>query len=116
MNEDIKPTILPHPTGYQLLILLPEVEKTFDGGLLKAEETVRNEQITSVIGFVAAVGPDAYKDVSKFPSGAYCKKGDFVLIGAYVGARFKVFGKEMRMINDDSVLGVVDDPRGYARP
>jgi co-chaperonin GroES (HSP10) len=65
--------------------------------------------------FVMALGPDAYKDTAKFPSGAWCKEGDFVLVRAYTGTRFKIHGREFRIIYDDQVEGTVDDPRGYAR-
>ncbi len=109
------PVQLPKPSGYQLLIGLPEIQDRFDSGLLKTAETMQNERVTSVVGFVMETGPDAYADKVKFPSGAYCKKGDFVIIGAYVGARFKIHGKEFRLIHDDSVLGVTDDPRGFSR-
>ena len=74
-----------------------------------------HEQITSVIGFVLKVGSECYADEKKFPSGAWCKQGDFVLVGSYKGTRFKIHGQEFRMINDDDVLGIVSDPRGYSR-
>jgi len=97
------------------LLALPEVQNTFDSGIIKAATTKKNEEVSSVIGFVLGVGPDCYTDKVKFPTGPWCKKGDFVLIGAYHGARFSVHGQEFRMINDDQVLGVTEDPRGYAR-
>ena len=78
-------------------------------GLRAAEETA------SIIGFVMAMGADAYKDHSKFPNGPFCKKGDFVIFRSYSGTRFKIHGKEFRLINDDTVEAVVDDPRGYTR-
>jgi co-chaperonin GroES (HSP10) len=65
--------------------------------------------------FVLKVGPDAYKDQTKFPAGAWCKEGDFVLVRTYSGTRFKIFGKEFRLINDDQVDAVVQDPRGLTR-
>jgi co-chaperonin GroES (HSP10) len=64
---------------------------------------------------VLKVGPEAYADADKFPSGPYCKEGDFVIFRSYSGTRFKVAGKEFRIINDDTVEAVVDDPRGYER-
>lgn len=112
---------LPEPRGYKLLIGLPEAEKVTRGGIIKAEETVRNEEVSSVVGVVLALGPDAYKDKKRFPSGAYCQEGDFILMRAYSGTRFMVnFGdgsepKEFRLINDDSVEAVVQDPRGIRK-
>lgn len=106
---------LPIPTGWRLLIAIPEAKEEFEGGILKADHTKRLEEVSSVVGFVLKAGPDAYQDKQKFPTGAWCKEGDFVLLGAYEGTRFKIFGKEFRMINDDTVKGVVPDPRGYER-
>jgi len=73
------------------------------------------ESTASIIGFVVKLGPDAYKDDKKFPSGPWCKEGEFVVFRSYSGTRFKYAGKEFRLINDDSVEAVVDDPRGYKR-
>jgi len=76
---------------------------------------VKDESTASIIGFVLKTGPDAYSDKERFPNGAWCKEGDFVIFRSYSGTRFKVSGKEFRLINDDTVEGVVDDPRGYTR-
>lgn len=106
---------LPKPVGHKLLLALPEVEDTYNGVIAKVRETMQNEQVTSVVALVLDMGPDAYKDESRFPSGAWCKVGDFVLIGPYKGQRFQLNGKEFRIINDDSIEGVVADPSGYRR-
>lgn len=106
---------LAEPSGYHILLALPEVKSTFDSGIVKADATIDAERVTSVVGFVAKMGPDCYKDPERYPSGPWCKLGDFVLIGAFKGTRIKVHGQEMRMINDDDVLGTVEDPRGYSR-
>lgn len=106
---------LPRPCGYKILIALPQVEETYAGGILKADVTKRHEEVATVLGAVLELGPDAYKDQSKFPNGPWCKEGDFVIIRAYSGTRFKLFGKEFRLINDDTVEGVVADPRGFTR-
>ena len=82
---------------------------------LKLEETRLAESVGTIIGFVLKMGPDCYKDTKRFPSGPWCKKGDFILMRTYTGTRFKIHGKEFRFINDDSVEGVVEDPRGYER-
>jgi len=73
------------------------------------------EQTASVIGFVVKAGPDAYMDKDKFPNGPYCQEGDFVIFRSYSGTRFKIDKQEFRLINDDTVEAVVEDPRGYTR-
>jgi co-chaperonin GroES (HSP10) len=106
---------LPKPTGYKLLIALPDPEEKTEGGILKASQTLQDEEIGSIVGFVITMGPDAYKSTDRFPSGPYCKEGDWIMMRSYSGTRFKVHGKEFRLINDDSVEGVVEDPRGVAK-
>ena len=101
---------LPRPTGYRILILpfsLPEVTK---GGIHIAKATLDKERIATVVGYVVAMGPDAYGDVNKFPEGAWCKKGDWVIFGRYAGARFQIEGGDMRLLNDDEILATIDDP------
>lgn len=125
MSDEKKPTTeasseekakqLPKPSGYKILIAIPQSEEKFESGIIKADSTRNVEEITTIIGFVLEMGPDAYVDKDKFPSGPWCKKGDFVLFRAYSGTRFRIHGKEFRLINDDSVEGIVDDPRGYTR-
>jgi co-chaperonin GroES (HSP10) len=111
-NEE-KATQLPEPSGYKLLCILPEVTETYEGSsLLKPSEFMRREEQTTAVLFVVKVGPDAYKDAAKFPTGPWCKAGDFVMVRTYTGTRFKMYGKEMRLINDDQIEGVVQDPRG----
>ena len=97
------------------MIGLPEPEKTSEGGILKAQETLVVEEVGSIVGFVIKLGPDAYCDKTRFPNGAYCKEGDFVIMRSYSGTRFKVHGQEFRLINDDSVEAVVEDPRGVMK-
>lgn len=106
---------LPDPVGYKLLIIKPEIEEKTEGGILKPQEFLRKEEAGAVVGLVLKVGPMAYKDEEKFPTGPWCKEGDFVLIGAYRGSRFSVDGKEFIMINDDMIEGTVLDPRGINR-
>ena len=110
-----KPKQLPTPTGYRILCAIPEQEKEFEGGIIKADETIMIEETLTTVLFVVAMGPDCYKDQSRFPSGPYCQVGDFVLIRPNAGSRLVIHGKEFRMINDDSVEGTVDDPRGIRR-
>lgn len=115
-NEDAMDAALPRPSGYKLLIALPEVDETYgESGLLKADMAKKQDEVATVVGLVLELGPDAYKDTTKFPSGPWCKEGDYILFRAYSGTRFKVYGKEFRLINDDTVEGVVADPSGYSR-
>lgn len=114
--EQVKAKVVPAPTGWRILCVVPEVKETFEGSSIVKAETVKHaEEITSHVLFVLKVGPDAYKDKAKFPSGPWCKEGDFVLCRAYAGTRFKVFGREFRLLADDQIDGVVEDPRGISR-
>lgn len=106
---------LPQPATYHLLCALPDVEEEYDSGLIKAGQTMHFEEVLSPVLFVMAVGPDAYKDEKRFPSGPSCKVGDFVLVRPNTGTRIKIHGREFRIINDDSVEAVVEDPRGISR-
>ena len=106
---------LPEPSGYRILCAIPDIENKFDSGLVKAEVTVHNEELLTTVLFVAKMGPDCYKDKERFPSGPWCKVGDFVLVRPHAGSRLKIHGREFRIINDDSVEGVVEDPRGISR-
>ena len=106
---------IPEPTGWKILIALPDMEEKTKGGVFLPDHLKDREGIASILGFVLKVGPDAYKDTGKFPTGAWCKEGDFVIFRSYSGTRFKVDGKEFRLINDDTVEAVIDDPRGYER-
>lgn len=108
-------TQLPTPSGYRILCAIPDVEEKTTGGIYKADETKRFEELTTPVLFVLKVGPDAFKDPSRFPSGAWCKEGDFILTRPHAGSRVKIHGREFRLINDDSVEAVVEDPRGISR-
>jgi len=106
---------LPDPKGYKILIALPEPDEKTEGGILKAKQTMDVEEVGSICGFVLKLGTDAYRDESRFPNGPYCKEGDWVMMRSYSGTRFKIHGKEFRLINDDSVEAVVEDPRGIQK-
>ena len=107
---------VPDPSSYYLLCVLPEIDEEYgDSGLIKAGQTMHYEEILSPVLFVVKMGPDCYKDEKRFPSGPSCKVGDFVLVRPNTGTRIKIHGKEFRMINDDSVEAVVQDPRGITR-
>ena len=106
---------LPEPCGYKLLVALPEASEKTEGGLYKAEATRKLEEVGTVIGFVMKLGPDAYADKEKFPNGPYCQERDWIIMRSYAGTRITVHGKEFRLLNDDSVEAVVQDPRGIEK-
>ena len=107
---------LPDPKGWKILCALIEAKDEFENSLIKkAKETMKVEEQTSPVLFVLKIGDLAYKDEAKFPTGAWCKKGDFIITRAYSGTRVMIYGKEFRIINDDQVEAVVEDPRGITR-
>jgi chaperonin GroES len=113
-DEDLKAK-LPEPVGYKLLIAVPEMSEKTDGGVYMPDNLKSAEETASIIGYVIKIGSAAYSDPERFPNGAWCKEGDFIIFRSYSGTRFKVMGKEFRIINDDTVEAVVEDPRGYSR-
>jgi len=107
---------IPRPTGYHILIALPNVEETFgESMLLKADKTVREEYILSTIGLVLDMGDQAYNDKDRFSAGPWCKPGDYVMFRANTGTRFKIGTQEYRIMNDDSIQAVVPNPRAISR-
>jgi len=106
---------LPEPKGWRILCALVEAGDTYASGILKADTVVKTEEITSPVLFVVKMGPDCYNDAEKFPDGAWCQQGDFVITRPYSGTRIMIHGKEFRLINDDQVEATVEDPRGITR-
>jgi co-chaperonin GroES (HSP10) len=106
---------VPKPVGYRVLIALPTIEDTFEGGIAKASSTIREETILTMVGVVVDMGDQAYNDKERFPSGPWCKEGDFVMFRANTGTRFKVGNEEYRLMNDDSIEAVIDDPSKLTR-
>ena len=107
---------IPKPVGYRVLIALPNVEESFgDSGLIKADQTRREEYILSTVVCVLDMGAEAYSDKERFPTGPWCEVGDYVMLRANTGTRFKVGKQEYRLMNDDSIEAVVDDPRAVSR-
>jgi co-chaperonin GroES (HSP10) len=107
---------LPKPQGYRILCAIPDVEKQFEGSdLIKPDDLIKKDEILTTVLFVVELGPDCYKDASRFPNGPWCKPGDFILVRPNAGTRLVIHGKEFRIINDDSVEAVVEDPRGISR-
>jgi co-chaperonin GroES (HSP10) len=106
---------LPVPQGYRILCAIPESEEAFDSGIIKSDETRRHDELLTTVLFVVELGADCYKDPTRFPNGPWCKKGDFILVRPNAGTRLVIHDREFRIINDDSVEAVVQDPRGIKR-
>lgn len=116
LNDDELEQQLPRPVGYRVLVALPEIEKTYsDTSVLKTDKEMMHDYIMSIMGLVVDIGEQAYKDKERFGDTPWCKLGDFVMFRANSGTRFKVAGKEYRLMNDDSIEAVVADPRGVTR-
>jgi co-chaperonin GroES (HSP10) len=101
---------LPSPTGWRLLILPYRGKGKTEGGVLLPDAVVDRESLATVCGFVLRTGPLAYDDKEKFPSGPWCKEKDWVIFGRYAGSRFKIDGGEVRILNDDEIIAVIQDP------
>jgi co-chaperonin GroES (HSP10) len=114
-EEAAKAKLLPDPKGYRILCAIPHVDEEFEGGIIKAENTVRTEELTTVVLFVIKMGDLCYKDQDRFPTGPWCKEGDFVLVRPYSGTRVVIPGREFRIMNDDTLEAVVEEPRGIRR-
>lgn len=114
-NDDDKAKQLPEPTGYRILCAIPDAEKKYESGIIKADSVMTTEELLSTVFFVVKLGPDCYKDEKRFPNGPWCKQGDFILARPNTGTRLKIHGREFRIINDDSIEAIVQDPRGISR-
>ena len=101
---------LPQPTGYRLLVIPYYPKEKTKGGVYIPDATRDRESFATVVAYVVKMGPDAYKDADKFPTGAYCSEKEWVLMGRYAGNRFKVEGLELRLINDDNIIAKILDP------
>ena len=116
VNEEQQEALIPKPVGYHILIAMPEVVETFGGSsLLKTTKTIHHESILSMIGMVLDMGDQAYADKDRFPNGPLCKVGDYIIMRMNSGTRFKVGTQEYRLVNDDSIEAVVEDPSGITR-
>tara|TARA_R110000822_G_scaffold87959_1_gene204157 strand:+ start:87 stop:494 length:408 start_codon:yes stop_codon:yes gene_type:complete len=115
VSQEEMEAFIPKPVGYRVLVALPNVEETFSNGILKAAKTLHEEYILSTIGVVLDMGEQAYTDKDRFPTGPWCKAGDFVMFRANTGTRFKVGAQEYRLMNDDSIEAIVNDPSGITR-
>ena len=116
LTEEELDNLLPTPVGYRVLVAMPEVEDTYgDSGIIKSSKEVQLDTVMSTIGLVLDMGKQAYSDKERFPTGPWCKQGDYVMFRMNTGTRFKVSGVEYRLMNDDSIEAVVNDPRGVTR-
>ena len=101
---------MPSPTGWRLLILPYRGKGRPEGGLYLPDKVVEDNQISTQVGFVLKMGPMAYKDPEKFPSGPWCAEKDWVMFARYAGSRFKIDGGEVRILNDDEILAKIQEP------
>ena len=106
---------IPKPVGYRVMVALANVDDKFDGGIAKANQTIREENILQMTGVVCDMGDEAYKDKERFPNGPWCKEGDYVVFRANTGTRIRVGDVEYRIMNDDSIEAVIDDPSKLTR-
>lgn len=117
-NSEEKAKQLPDPAGFMLLTVVPEAMEEYadsEIGLVKSSKEIWKEELLTPVLFVVKMGPEAYSDKTRFPSGPRCKIGDFIIVRPNSGTRLKIHGREFRLINDDSVEAVVEDPRGITR-
>ena len=116
-SED-KAKQLPDPRTFHILCVVPEAMQEYaesEAGIIKSSQAMHFEEVLTPVLFVVKLGPDCYKDTTRFPSGASCKEGDFVIVRPNSGTRLKIHGREFRILNDDSVEAVVEDLRGITR-
>jgi chaperonin GroES len=112
---DVPTSQLPEPTGYRMLVAPLKVDEKTEGGIYLPEERQAKEAVASVVACVLKQGTDCYTDLKKFPGGPWCKEGDWVILPSYAGTHILVQGMSFRIINDDTVHAVIDDPRGVTR-
>jgi co-chaperonin GroES (HSP10) len=118
LNKDTeqKAKQVPDPKTFHILCVVPEaMEEYAESSLIKSSQTMHYEEVLTPVLFVVKLGPDAYADKSRFPSGPSCKEGDFIIVRPNSGTRLKIHGREFRILNDDSVEATVEDPRGITR-
>jgi co-chaperonin GroES (HSP10) len=108
---------LPQPTGWRILILPYRPPPTTKAGIFIPDKSIDDTQIQTVVGYVLKMGPQAYKDLQRFPEGPWCQENQWVVFARYSGSRLKLneednaaFGNEVRILNDDEILGTIIDP------
>ena len=110
VKKPLEEMSLPKPTGWRILVLPYKAKEKTKGGIILSDKTVTESQIATNCGLVLDMGPDAYNDKDKFPNGPWCKKKDWVLFARYAGSRIYIDGGEIRVLNDDEILGTIEDP------
>ena len=108
--DNIQKSQLPTPSGWRLLVLPFTPREKTKGGILIAQESLEKLRIATNCGYVLKMGPLAYHDHDKFPTGPWCKTGDWIIFARYAGSRLPIEGGEVRILNDDEVLGTIKDP------
>lgn len=106
---------LPQVKGHKVMLAVAQLEEKTKGGIILPQDTKDREELASILGYVVRLGSDCYKEEDKFPGGPYCQEGDWVLFRSYSGIRFKIDETDFRIVDDDSILAVVEDPRGIER-
>ena len=101
---------LPEPSGWRILVLPFTPKEKTKGGIIIAQESLEKLRIATNCGYVIKMGPLAYHDKEKFPTGPWCKKGQWVIFARYAGSRLPIEGGEVRLLNDDEVLGTIENP------
>ena len=101
---------LPVPSGWRLLVLPFTPREKTKGGILIAQESLDKLRVATNCGYVLSMGPLAYQDKEKYPTGPWCKKGDWVVFARYAASLIRFEGGEVRLLNDDEVLGTIGDP------
>ena len=102
---------LPNPTGWRILVMPFRVKEKSEGGIIIAQETLDRARAAVQVGYVLKMGPLCYKDEERYPTGAWCKPKDWVIFARYAGSRMEIDGGEIRMLNDDEILGTIGDPK-----
>ena len=110
IEESSNKSQLPEPMGWRILVAMPEADKKTDGGIIKAQQTLDQEEVANICGYVLKMGDDCYQDKKRFPNGPWCKKGDWIIFGRYAGARIKIDDGELRLLNDDEILATIQKP------
>ena len=101
---------LPNPTGWRLLVMPFQVKEETKGGIIIAQETLDRARVATQVGYVLKMGDLCYQDRERYPTGPWCKEKDWVVFARYAGSRMEIEGGEIRMLNDDEVLGTIDSP------
>ena len=101
---------LPDPTGWRILVMPFQVKEETKGGIIIAQETLDRARAAVQVGYVLKMGPLCYGDKERYPTGPWCKEKDWVIFARYAGSRMEIDGGEIRMLNDDEILGTIDNP------